>query len=66
VHDSSDVGTGLSAMLSQKMGLDKFTESLSQICKSEDFVNAVQGKSHMNTEDMNKLMFYDHDFTLFF
>uniref|UniRef100_A0A6B2KY68 Vesicle tethering protein Uso1/P115-like head domain-containing protein n=1 Tax=Arcella intermedia TaxID=1963864 RepID=A0A6B2KY68_9EUKA len=45
---------------------DKFVDAIKQITKSEDFVFAEQRKYHMNTEDSNKLMFYDYQYTLFF
>lgn len=66
VADTSDAGNGMYSMISQKVGLEKYQDCLNQIIKSEDFVNAEQGKSHMNTEDLNKLMFYDYEYTLFF
>jgi len=62
----SDTASGLYSLILQKVGVDKYSDCLTQIIKSEDFVNAEQGKSHMPSEDMNKLMFYDYDYTLFF
>eukprot|EP01125_Pyxidicula_operculata_P003769 TRINITY_DN1506_c3_g1_i1.p1 TRINITY_DN1506_c3_g1~~TRINITY_DN1506_c3_g1_i1.p1 ORF type:complete len:897 (-),score=251.85 TRINITY_DN1506_c3_g1_i1:301-2991(-) len=66
LQDDEGAGAGVDATLTQKIGIDKYEFSLEQIVKSEDFVNAEQGKSHMHTEDLNKLMFYDYDYTLFF
>ena len=44
LHDDGGVGQGIDSIIMQKIGVDKYEDSLAQIVKSEDFVNAEQGK----------------------
>jgi len=55
-----------SVILSNKIGTEKFISFLSQLTKTEDFVNAEEGKVHMTSEDSQKIMFYDAEYTRFF